>query len=108
LKSPQGPGPAPLRILYIFTYFGSSHPRPKHPTRLGIYRVNVADFILRDSTPPQQSNPAVSLRLGNPNFANNYLEYLREFEAIGEPALARESGPERELFYEKNIGSNIL
>jgi hypothetical protein len=36
--------------------------------------------------------PVVSLRLRNPYFANDDLEYLGEFEAIFETALACESG----------------
>jgi hypothetical protein len=39
--------------------------------------------------------PAVSMRPRSPNFAIGYLKYtgFGEFEAICEPALARESGP---------------
>jgi hypothetical protein len=39
------------------------------------------------------SDPVVSMTPMNPNFANDYLEYLGEYEAICEAALARESGP---------------
>jgi hypothetical protein len=34
-----------------------------------------------------------SLRTRNPNFAKDYLDFLGEYEAICEKALARESGP---------------
>jgi hypothetical protein len=44
---------------------------------------------------------AVSLKPQNPNFANDYLEYLREFEAICEKVLTRESWPLVGLFHEK-------
>jgi hypothetical protein len=43
-------------------------------------------------------DPAVSLRPRNPNFANDYLDFLGEHEAICETALARE------LFDEKTEG----
>jgi hypothetical protein len=39
--------------------------------------------------------------------ANNFLEYLREFEATFEKALTRASGPQGKLFHEKNHGSKI-
>jgi hypothetical protein len=39
------------------------------------------------------SDPEVSLRLHNPNFANNYLDYLGEYEAICETAIAVNQGP---------------
>jgi hypothetical protein len=43
-------------------------------------------------------DPAVSLRPKNPNFANDYIEYLSEFEIICITALARESGPLSKYF----------
>jgi hypothetical protein len=48
----------------------------------------------------------VSLRLRDPNFAveDDYLNYLGEYEAICETALARESGTEGGLFDGKNEG----
>jgi hypothetical protein len=36
---------------------------------------------------------AVSMRQEKPNISNNYLNFLGEYEAIFEMALARESGP---------------
>jgi hypothetical protein len=39
------------------------------------------------------SDPAVSLIPRNPNFANDYLDFLGEYEAIYETALALEKGP---------------
>jgi hypothetical protein len=61
---------------------------------------NAADFFLKNVLvgssgliEAAESHPAVSLKPRNPNFANNYLEYLGEFEAMCETALARESGP---------------
>jgi hypothetical protein len=44
---------------------------------------------------------AVSLRLQNPNLANDYLEYLGEYKAICKTVLARESGGPWGLFDEK-------
>jgi hypothetical protein len=38
-------------------------------------------------------DPAVSVRPRNPNFANDFHEYLGEFEAICETAFARNSLP---------------
>jgi hypothetical protein len=38
-------------------------------------------------------SPAVSMRPRNPNFANDYLDILGEYEAICETALALESRP---------------
>jgi hypothetical protein len=49
-----------------------------------------------------ETDPAVSLRLQNPNFENDYLNFLGENEAICKTALGRESGPLGELFDEKN------
>jgi hypothetical protein len=46
-------------------------------------------------------DPEVSLRPRTPNFTYDYLEYLDEFEAICETALARESWPYGGLFDEK-------
>jgi hypothetical protein len=40
-----------------------------------------------------KSDPAMSLTPRNPNFANGYFDFLGEYEAICEMALARESGP---------------
>jgi hypothetical protein len=40
-----------------------------------------------------KTDPAVALRPLNPNFSNDYLEHLGEYEAICETALAHESGP---------------
>jgi hypothetical protein len=44
------------------------------------------------------------LRPRDPNFANDYLDFLGENEAICKTALGRESGG---LFDEKNRGSKI-
>jgi hypothetical protein len=41
-----------------------------------------------------KSDPAVALTPRNPNFSNHYLDFLGEYEAICETALARESEPE--------------
>jgi hypothetical protein len=43
-----------------------------------------------------KSEPAVSLTPQNLNFSNNYLDFLGEYEAICETALAPESGPKGE------------
>jgi hypothetical protein len=40
-----------------------------------------------------KTDPAVSLRPRDPNFANDYLDFLGENEAICKTALGRESGP---------------
>jgi hypothetical protein len=48
---------------------------------------------------------AVSLRQLKPTISNDYLEFLSNFEAICETALARESGPLVDLW--KNRGSKI-
>jgi hypothetical protein len=50
---------------------------------------------------------AVSLRPRNPNFANDYLNFLSKYEVIYQTALARESGPGGRLYDEKNRGSKI-
>jgi hypothetical protein len=52
-------------------------------------------------------DPAVSLRPRNPNFAIDDLDFLGEYEAICETALARESRPYGGLFDEKTRGSKI-
>jgi hypothetical protein len=51
-----------------------------------------------------ETDPVVSLRPWNLNFANDYLEYLGEYEAICKTVLARGSGPKGEMFYEKTEG----
>jgi hypothetical protein len=44
----------------------------------------------------------------NPNFANDYFDFLGEYEAICETALALESEPKGGLFDEKkNPGTKI-
>jgi hypothetical protein len=40
-----------------------------------------------------KTDSAVSLRPRDPNFANDYLDFLGENEAISKTALGRESGP---------------
>jgi hypothetical protein len=47
---------------------------------------------------------AASLKLRKQTILNEYLEFLRELEAIGETALARESGPWDGLIGEKTGG----
>jgi hypothetical protein len=47
------------------------------------------------------SDTAVSWRPRNPNFTKDYLDFINEYEAICETALARESGPYGGLFDEK-------
>jgi hypothetical protein len=42
---------------------------------------------------PLKGMRAVSLRPRNANFANDYLDFLGEYEVIYETAVARESGP---------------
>jgi hypothetical protein len=55
-----------------------------------------------------KSDTAVSLRPRDHNFANDYLNFLGEYEAICEKVLARESGPMRDCFMKKkNRGSKI-
>jgi hypothetical protein len=55
-----------------------------------------------------ETNPVVSLRPRNPNFANDCLECLGEYEATLETALACESGPKGELFDEKPRVENLM
>jgi hypothetical protein len=47
---------------------------------------------------------AVSLRPLKRTISNDYLEFLGDFEAICETALARESGPQGVLIDEKSEG----
>jgi hypothetical protein len=47
------------------------------------------------------SDSAVWLRPRDPNFANDYLDFIGENEAICKTALGRESGPWGGLFDEK-------
>jgi hypothetical protein len=44
----------------------------------------------------------------NLNFTNDYLDFLGEYEAICEPALARESGPKGYYFMEKPRVENLV
>jgi hypothetical protein len=44
----------------------------------------------------------------NPNFSNDYLDFLGEYKAICETALARESGPLGGLFDEKPKLENLV
>jgi hypothetical protein len=51
-----------------------------------------------------KSDPAVSLTPRNPNFSNDYLDFLGEYEVICETALARESGPSGDCLMKKTEG----
>jgi hypothetical protein len=53
-------------------------------------------------------DPAVSLTQRNPNFANDYLEYLCEFEVMCETALARESEPKENCLMKKPRVKNLV
>jgi hypothetical protein len=58
--------------------------------------MNPLHFLIESTesfTKLSKSDPAVSLTLGNPNFSNDDLDFLGEYEAICETAVARESGP---------------
>jgi hypothetical protein len=54
-----------------------------------------------------KSDPAVSLTLQNPNFSNDYVDFLGEYEAICKTALAHESGPYRGDCFMKNTEGRI-
>jgi hypothetical protein len=60
-------------------------------------------LIPRNHTKIFMLDSAISLKPWNPppNLANDYLEYLGEFEVICETALARESGLKGGLMFEK-------
>jgi hypothetical protein len=61
-----------------------------------MWRVNVIknlNFQTKVINETAESDSAVSLRPRDPNFANDYLDFLGENEAICKTALGRESGP---------------
>jgi hypothetical protein len=83
--------------LNLLTWYGKDY---------GIFYKN--DYVVSHGlNETAETDPAVSLRLGNLDFVNDYLALLFEYEAIYKMALAHESGPQGGLFDEKNRGSKI-
>jgi hypothetical protein len=56
--------------------------------RLGFFYKNFIKVGYNSLIETAETDPAVSLRPRNPNFAKDYLEYLGEYESICETALA--------------------